>query len=77
MCIRDSDEVRISSSVRYAASFVPARRLNVDATTVALWHLDEGGGTTFADASGNGHTGTLGVGTGWAPDTGYSAAVCQ
>jgi cysteine-rich repeat protein len=71
------DEVRISSSVRYAASFVPARRLTVDATTVALWHLDEGGGTTFADASGNGHTGTLGVGTGWAPDTGYSAATCQ
>jgi len=71
------DEVRISSSVRYVANFVPIRRLSVDATTVALWHLDEGGGTTFADASGNGHTGTLGVGAGWAPDTGYTAATCQ
>lgn len=70
------DEVRISSTLRYAGAFVPARRLAADAATVGLWHLDEGTGTTFADASGNGYTGAVGGG-GWAVDTGYSAAVCR
>jgi hypothetical protein len=35
-------------------------QLSNDANTVALWHFDEGTGLTTADASGNGHTGTLG-----------------
>ncbi len=30
-----------------------------DEHTVALWHFDEGWGSTFADASGNGHNGNL------------------
>ncbi|HEX8793692.1 MAG TPA: LamG-like jellyroll fold domain-containing protein [Polyangiaceae bacterium] len=34
-----------------------------DGNTVALWHFDEGTGLTTADASGNGHTGTLGNST--------------
>jgi cysteine-rich repeat protein len=73
------DEVRISSVVRYTADFVPARRLVTDVDTVALWHLDEGTGTTFVDASGNGYSGAFGAGpgAGWAADTGYSALVCQ
>ena len=70
------DEVRISRNVRYAARFVPERRLATDANTVALWHFDEGAGATFADASGNGYDGQMG-GAGWAVDTGFSVAVCR
>jgi cysteine-rich repeat protein len=71
------DEVRISTGLRYTANFAPVRRLAADAATLALWHLDEGAGTTFADASGNGYSGTLAAGAGWATDTGYSLALCQ
>ena len=71
------DEVRISNVVRYTANFVPVRRHVADASTVALWHLDEGTGTTFADASGNAYTGTLTAGAGWATDTGYNVLMCQ
>lgn len=71
------DEVRISNVVRYTANFTPVRRHTPDASTLALWHLDEGAGTTFGDASGNGYSGTLGAGASWAIDTGYNAAVCQ
>ncbi len=71
------DEVRISSVVRYTADFVPARRHVADASTVGLWHLDEGAGTTLSDASGNGYDGTLGATGGWAIDSGYNLAVCQ
>jgi hypothetical protein len=35
------------------------------AQTVAQWKLGEGSGTSAADASGNGHTGTLNGGTTW------------
>ena len=59
------------------ADFVPARRLAVDGTTLALWHLDETTGTTFADSSPNAYGGALGAGAAWAIDTGYSTAVCQ
>ena len=38
-------------------------QLATDANTIALWHFDEGSGLTTADASGNGHTGTLGNST--------------
>jgi hypothetical protein len=38
--------VRISSGVRYTVDFMPVRRHVADAATVALWHLDEGTGTT-------------------------------
>lgn len=38
-----------------------------DITTglVAWWRFDEGSGTSAADATGNGHTGTLNSGVGW------------
>ena len=43
-------DVRISSSNRYPADFVPEPRLGVDASTIALWHLDEGDGFAAADS---------------------------
>jgi hypothetical protein len=43
-------DVRISSSNRYASDFVPEPRLNADASTIGLWHLDEGAGTDAADS---------------------------
>lgn len=59
------DEVRISNNARYTASFtVPSAAFNSDSNTKALWHLNEGSGTTSADASGNGNTLTL-SGTTW------------
>ncbi|HJN76914.1 MAG TPA: LamG-like jellyroll fold domain-containing protein [Myxococcota bacterium] len=48
------DEVRLSSSIRYEdtfeASFEP---FEVDESTTALWHMDEGEGDTLVDATGN------------------------
>jgi len=43
-------EVRLSSNNRYAADFVPEARLDADASTIALWHLDEGQGAGVADS---------------------------
>ena len=69
------DEVRVSKSLRYTVNFTPARHFTPDADTVALWHFNEGTGTTFADASGNNYGGTI-VGGTWGPDTGYKPAFC-
>jgi hypothetical protein len=71
------DEVRISSSAIYISDFVPPTvPLASDASTEALWHLDEGAGQTINDSSGNGRNGTLGSGAGadgadptWSLDT--------
>jgi len=50
------DEVRVSKVPRYTAGFtVPTARFVNDADTLGLWHLDEGVGTTSADASSNGN----------------------
>ncbi len=60
------DEARVSNVVRYTGNFVPPQSPFVpDAGTKGLWHLDEGAGTTTADASGNGNTGTLVNGSTW------------
>lgn len=69
------DEVRVSKSLRYTVNFTSARHFTPDADTVALWHFNEGTGTTFADASGNNYGGTI-VGGTWGPDTGYKPAFC-
>ncbi|HXJ21189.1 MAG TPA: LamG-like jellyroll fold domain-containing protein [Polyangia bacterium] len=53
------DEVRLSSNVRYTTAFTPANTLTPDASTLALYHLDEGSGTTAADASPAANTATL------------------
>src|SRR2546426_9986697 len=37
------------------------------APPIASWKLDEGAGSTAADASGNGNTATLGGGSSWTP----------
>jgi hypothetical protein len=47
------DEVRASNIVRYTVAFTPpAPPFATDANTVALYHFDEGSGTTITDASG-------------------------
>ena len=47
------DEVRLSTSLRYTASFTPpGQPFTTDGFTAALYHFDEGTGTTVGDASG-------------------------
>lgn len=58
-------EVRISSSNRYAADFVPDTRLSADSSTMALWHLDEGEGSQALDSGPNQLSGSI-VGADWA-----------
>lgn len=59
------DEVRISNAALYSgASYTTARHQTVQASTVGLWHLDSGQGTTLRDSSGNGFDATVG-GTGF------------
>lgn len=55
------DEFRLSSSAVYTAAFTPPEHFVVGGTTLVLWNLDEGTGTTTADGSGNGFTGLLGA----------------
>ena len=62
------DEIRISNIARYTntASFSPPTGpFTPDAHTIALYHLNEGSGNTFNDASGNGYHCTGGAGVGW------------
>lgn len=58
-------EVRISSTNRYAADFVPEARLNADTATIALWHLDEGSGSLASDSGPSQLSGSI-VGASWA-----------
>lgn len=56
------DEVRISSSARYAAGFsAPSAPFTSDGHTDALWHLDEATGQSVVDSAIGGTNGTLGV----------------
>jgi hypothetical protein len=43
-------DVRLSSIDRYPSEFVPEHRLSPDASTIALWHLDEGSGNVAIDS---------------------------
>jgi len=72
------DEVRLSTSIRYPAPFAPpSQPFATDAATAALYHFDEGTGTTLGDASGaaggpsNGvvRVGGSPVGPVWSADT--------
>lgn len=53
----EMDQFRVSDNVRYSAVFTPSTSAFVpDLNTVALWHFDDGqGSTSFSDASGNGN----------------------
>jgi len=54
------DEVRISDTIRYFGNFSPAHQaFTSDAHAIALYHFDEGAGTTAYDASGNANHLTL------------------
>ena len=59
-------EVRISKVVRYDADFTPQTRLEPDADTVLLYHLDEGTGDVAHDASGHGYDAKI-VAAHWLP----------
>jgi hypothetical protein len=52
-------DVRLSAGDRYPSAFVPESRLAADAATIALWHLDEGSGTTATDSGPNHLSGTI------------------
>lgn len=60
------DEVRISSIVRYTDDYKPVERLETDEHTLALYHFNEGAGTTLYDYSGHGHHGRI-VEAKWVP----------
>lgn len=48
------DELRLSSEIRYAAPFTPASSaFTGDATTLALYHFDEGADNLIGDSSGH------------------------
>jgi len=47
------DELRISKGERYKKDFVPARRFESDADTIALYRCDEGTGDVLIDSSGH------------------------
>ncbi|MCC6214744.1 MAG: hypothetical protein IT376_07730 [Polyangiaceae bacterium] len=71
------DEFRISRGLRYAANFTPQRRLAVDASTVVLYHMDEGTGTTLGDSGGSVHSASVSAGTpSWSIDSGYAPGMC-
>jgi hypothetical protein len=54
------DEVRLSSEIRYPATFgVPTSAFVSDSSTLALWHFDEGANATLGDATTGGSDGTL------------------
>jgi hypothetical protein len=58
-------DVRISNGNRYVSDFVPEARLTSDASTIALWHLDEGAGDQVLDSGPSQLSGTI-VGADWA-----------
>jgi hypothetical protein len=53
------DEVRVSSTARYASNFVPGAVLEADGDTLSLWHFDETQGADVVDAAGNMSAGSL------------------
>jgi hypothetical protein len=67
------DEIRFSSILRYNASFTkPTRRFSRDASTAALYRLDEGNGTRLTDAGNTSHgqvqVGGANAGPQWSTD---------
>jgi len=68
------DEIRISDNIRYTSNFTPpTNEFTSDANTVALYHFNEGSGTSVTDASGNGNNGTI-YGATWSTDVPLSVS---
>lgn len=72
---------RISDNIRYSTTFTPPPLCEpppIDTSTIALWHLNEGYGTTARNYSGTVNTGTITAGT-WSPMDcgGYSYDTCE
>lgn len=76
------DEVRLSTTVRYTGTFTPpSAPFATDAATAALWHFDEGTGTSVLDSSGAAGGPSHGVlrvggdpaGPAWSTETPFSA----
>lgn len=65
------DEIRISDTARYFASFEPPCRHACDAYTRGLWHCDEGTGGLLEDGSWNDNHGEILGNTVFVPDPGY------
>jgi len=64
------DEVRISKVARYSSNFTPpTTAFTTDANTLALYHFNEGSGSSITDASGNGITGNIVGSMTWSTDT--------
>ncbi len=63
------DELRISRGARYTGNFAPSKVFTPDATTLALYHFDEGTGDVVLDASGHGRHAQTVVGIGSEPPT--------
>jgi hypothetical protein len=60
------DEVRFSSVARYTgSSYTPALTHTSDASTLGLWHLDDGAGTTAIDAGPGARNGVIGGDPEW------------
>ncbi|MDX1944693.1 MAG: LamG domain-containing protein [Pirellulaceae bacterium] len=60
------DEIRLSSAARYDADYVHLARLETDASTLLLYHCDEGTGDVLRDSSGRGNDGKVN-GLQWLP----------
>lgn len=76
------DEVRLSNVLRYASPFPPPDApFTPDASTLALYHFDEGSGTSVGDDSGGSSDGTLIFGGSppsgpvWSTETPFVSAV--
>jgi hypothetical protein len=73
------DELRLSTTIRYTGTFTPSSTpFSMDAQTAALYHFDDGSGTTLSDANNNQSPGVLRVGGNpagpiWSTDTPFNA----
>ena len=64
------DELRISKTARYNSSFTaPTTKFEKDANTIALYHFNEGSGTSIVDESGNNINGSISGTMTWSTDT--------
>lgn len=80
------DELRLSSALRYTGNFtVPTSPFTPDMHTAALYHFDEGGGSTLTDhsgATGGPSNGTVVYGGNpagpvWSTDTPFSCSTAE